>query len=383
MKLQPTLLLILILLLSCRKDKAIDEGPQKMWNFSSSTFGGTLGDAAHDLCYSNGKIFVVGSTASFGNGMTDIYLVVLDTALNVLNDNYIGTTNVEAGTSIFPTTTGAIIAGYTDFYGNRQAYLVNVDVNGDTLWTQHYNFDTQSVAYNVNSDGTNYFITGNSVDASGNNQMLVAKTDNSGNLIWSKTYGGTSVELGTDIEILSSGDLLICGFTNSYGSGDRDLMVMKTNSNGDSLQTLLLGGAGYEQPGYMQKTSSGNFLITGHTASTEPNHNFYFGLIDQNFNVIWQGEKGDMMHDGAEAIIETEDGVVCIGHSTSNSMADSDVMVVDLNYNGSPTGVSYNGNSADEYVYSIIRIGNSYYMAGTTETGGNMDVLLVKMNPGG
>jgi len=311
--------------------------------------------------------------------MTDIYLVVLDTSLNVLNDNYIGTSDIEAGTSIFPTTSGAIISGYTDFYGNRQAYLVNVDINGDTLWTQHYNLDVQSTAYNVNSDGTNYFFTGNALDATGNNQLLLAKTDSNGNLLWSKTYGGPSGELGTDIEILTNGDLLIYAYTNSYGSGDRDLMLLKTNSSGDSLQTLLLGGAGYEQPAYMQKTSAGNFLIAGHTASTEPMHNFYFAMIDENLNVIWQGEKGDMMHDGAEAIIETEDGIICIGHSTSNSMADSDVMVVDITNNGSPERVSYSGIAAEEYVYSLIRIGNSYYMAGSTEQSGNMDVLLVKM----
>ncbi|MFZ5554005.1 MAG: hypothetical protein ACOZCO_12895 [Bacteroidota bacterium] len=373
--------LLPVFFLACRKDSAITPQsiPEKQWQFQSVTVGGLLGDAARGMAYYNNRLFLSGSTASAGNGMTDLYLVIADTSLNILAEKYIGGAADDVGISAYTTTNGVLLSGYTESFGNRQAWLVNVNVNGDTLWTKHYNITSSSVAFNVTADANGFYIVGNSADAYGSTDLLLIRTDLNGDTLWTKNYGGNLSELGTGIEILSNGELIIYAHTYSFGNGDRDLWLLKTNANGDSLQSLFIGGAGYEQPGYMNKTAAGKILISAHYASNEPNHNFYNAMLDENLTILWQYESGGMMHDGSEDIIESDNGFFSIGPSMSQFSTDSDVMVTELKSDGSYNRTFYYDAGADESVFQIIRTGNSFYLSGTKTTGGNQDVLVVKM----
>jgi len=64
-------------------------------------------------------------------------------------------------------------------------------------------------------------------------KLFIIKTNENGLIIWKRTYGsGNSYDFGIDIKELSSGGYIVLGGTNSYGAGNVDIWLIKTDTNG-------------------------------------------------------------------------------------------------------------------------------------------------------
>ena len=49
------------------------------------------------------------------------------------------------------------------------------------------------------------------------------------------TFSGDSLDVGSSVQQTTDGGYIITGRTNSYGNGDADVYLIKTNSIGNSL----------------------------------------------------------------------------------------------------------------------------------------------------
>ena len=64
------------------------------------------------------------------------------------------------------------------------------------------------------------------------NDMWVLKLDPSGNVSWQKTYGGSNVEKAYTIQQTTDGSYIVAGEASSFGSGSRDMWILKLDANG-------------------------------------------------------------------------------------------------------------------------------------------------------
>jgi hypothetical protein len=165
---------------------------------------------------------------------------------------------------------GYIIAGVTSSFGNGgDIYLIRTDGNGDTLWTETYGGTEYEQANSVvqMSDG-GYIITGttNSFGA-GDYDVYVIRTDASGKTIWTKTYGGKAEDRGNSISLTADGGMIITGYTFSYGAGSCDVYLIKTDSDGNIIWTKTFGGADTDQGYSVVQTTDGGYIITGYSNS--------------------------------------------------------------------------------------------------------------------
>jgi hypothetical protein len=180
----------------------------------------------------------MGGTDSFGNGDRDAYLIKTDgNGVEQWNQTF-GGTAYDVGNSVQQTTDGGyIITGRTGSYGpgDKDVYLIKTDGNGDSLWTKTFGGSAFDLGTSVKqtSDGGYIISGGTNSFGNGERDVYLIKTDGNGTELWNKTFGGSSVDIANSLQLTSDGGYIIIGFTEYPGNGDRDLLLIKTNGNGN------------------------------------------------------------------------------------------------------------------------------------------------------
>ena len=75
--------------------------------------------------------------------------------------------------------------------------------------------------------------------------VYLIKTDANGDTIWTRTYGGGDWDYSHVVEQTTDGGYIVVGYTKSFGAGDYDVYLIKTDANGDTLWIRTYGGGRY------------------------------------------------------------------------------------------------------------------------------------------
>ena len=86
----------------------------------------------------------------------------------------------------------------------------------------------------IQTSDEGYIIAGETTSFGNGYDIYLVKTDANGNTLWSKTYGGTGMEYFSSLQKTSDGGYVIAGYTNSFGEGNNDMYIIKTDSQGNS-----------------------------------------------------------------------------------------------------------------------------------------------------
>jgi len=247
-----------------------DSSGDSLW---TRTYGGSSGDYGYSVQQtSDGGYIIAGLTYSFGAGGSDVYLLKTDSAGDTLWTRTYGGSDYDYGQSVKQTSDGGyIIAGVTGSFGagGYDVWLLKTDSAGDTLWTDTFGGSNDDYGYSVQqtSDG-GYVIAGRTESfGAGGYDVYLLKTDSSGDSLWTRTYGGSENDNGYSVQETSDGGYVIAGVTGSFGAGNSDVWLLKTDSAGDTLWTRTYGGSDSDDGYSVQRTSDGGYIIAGETYS--------------------------------------------------------------------------------------------------------------------
>ena len=95
----------------------------------------------------------------------------------------------------------------------------------------------------------------------------LVRVDQAGNELWNKTYGGTGDDIFWKLVQTSDGGYAMAGYTDSYGAGDYDYWLVKTDSSGNELWNKTYGGPAYDEARGLVQTSDGGYALSGRTYS--------------------------------------------------------------------------------------------------------------------
>jgi len=157
-----------------------------------------------------------------------------------------GGTNYDKAYSVKQTYDGGyIVAGYTASFGagGFDIFLIKTDASGNVQWAKTYGGTSDDVAFSVQqtSDG-GYIVAGAAASFGVGVDIFLIKTDANGNVQWAKTYGGTSTDLAESVRQTSDGGYIVAGHTYSFGAGGRDIFLIKTDANGNIIWAKTYGG---------------------------------------------------------------------------------------------------------------------------------------------
>ncbi|MBN2378853.1 T9SS type A sorting domain-containing protein [candidate division WOR-3 bacterium] len=235
----------------------------------SKTYGGQMQDCGHTATTAQGGYMVSGYIdGPIGWAKGDLWILKIDEEGDTLWTKRYGGVGEEYGISIkrnWKTGDGYILCGSTASFGagGKDAWLLKLDENGDTLWTATFGGAAEDNAYGVNfaHDG-GYVLTGY-VDGSGSwtpGNVWIIKTDNMGVEEWRKTYSQTGENFGIGISPTTDGGYALTGLI-ALNSGD--LFFLKTDGDGEETWRLVCGGMTDDNALSMCLTSDGGYLAAG------------------------------------------------------------------------------------------------------------------------
>jgi hypothetical protein len=244
----------------------------------SKEYGGAIGlsDKGYSVREtSDGGFIVTGTTETYGMGGDDVYVLKVGSTGTVQWTTTIGsagTTSVmDAGREIQETNDGGyIVVGYTSAIDINfsEVYLIKLNSLGIVQWKKTYGGGSYDIGYTVQQTSDNGYIIGATTNSygAGNWDAMLIKTDANGTLQWTKTYGKSGEDRAQCARQTADGGYILCGRSSSFGAGSFDLVLYKTDANGALLWTKGYGGAGDDQGFYVREIGS-SFVFCGYTVS--------------------------------------------------------------------------------------------------------------------
>jgi len=175
------------------------------------------------------------------------------------------------------------------------------------------------------------------VDIASNNgsyDFWVVKINASGILEWEKSYGGSEIDSARDVVLAEDGNYVIIGDTRSsdidisQNSGSADLWMIKISPNGTLIWEKTIGGGSFDVGRSITKTQDNGFLIAGSSRSQDGDLTMNNGQndawvikVNSTGGIVWQQTIGGSNIDFAYGVAELNDKkVVLVGESSSDDL---------------------------------------------------------------
>jgi len=279
-----------------------------------------------------------------GYVLSDVWLLWISEDGDSLGSVTYGGPSSDQGLCIIPN----IDQGYTvsatygtGFTMGDQVWLMKLDLAGDTVWTRKYGGQSQDYGEEViqTSDG-GYIIAGRSYTTAvpEASDAWAIKTNANGDTTWTRKYGGNDEDNFNCVAETDDG-YVFAGITRSFGPGIYAVYAVRTDDKGDTLWTRTYGGTGVNLCFDIDETDEGNFVLSGYTNSFGSSNDTYLLEIDPAGNLIWEASYG---HPEANEIIygcqaTSDGGFIATGRTTYYSAYKEEVIVLKLGPPGSGT----------------------------------------------
>jgi hypothetical protein len=293
-----------------------------------------------------------------------------------------GGSGVDVANSVAQTRdSGFIVTGYTTSRGagHKDVYLLKTNVLGDTEWSRVYGGANDDIGWSVAQtyDG-GYIIAGETYSfGAGQNDVYLIRTDASGDTQWTRTYGYSFFDAGYSVRQTLDSGFIVAGYT--FGNNLYDVYLLKTNSQGDTLWTATFGDVNNDMGYCVRQTPDQAYIVTGYHSPDQNHSDIYLVRFDATGHEVWARSCLASAHSAGYAVMQTPDGYIVAGFS--GALTAEDMQLVKTDTGGeNPQNFSFGGPGTElAYDARLLPDGGCIIVGTTSSFGsGSNDVYLVR-----
>lgn len=259
----------------------------------------------------------------------DYHLLKLDQQGNQVWEKYFGGTRHDYLTSSIATQEGGFAILGTSFsnqsgdkkennLGGSDVWLIRLSENGEELWQKTLGTKSNDEASAiVQSTDQGFFVAGNINDNRklfGSKDVFVSKLDKDGKLIQTTILGGKSLDEVTDMIPTSDGGAAVLIYSTSGKSENLNNSETQNSSHNNNSQSLTS-----QNENVRAELTSLVKTFVGKSEDGFGNGDYWVIKLDKNSHVEWQKTYGGSGDDRPKTIVNTENGYLIAGESTSPS----------------------------------------------------------------
>jgi hypothetical protein len=352
-----------------------------IWN---KLFGGEAYDESNAVVYTETDEFIVaGYTQSYGLGRWgNAFMFKADANGDSVWTRNFGWDGNDVFADLVESSDGKFVAtGLTDTENNfENIYLVKVDIDGNLQWEKNFGGPEKEVALSLtNADDGGLVITGVTKSFSvGEEDLFIFKTNVDGDSLWFKSYGTTGNDGGYGISKTSDGGYIISGIYNWS-----DLWLLKINAVGDTVWTKVFGGTNYDEGISVIETEDKGFIISGSTSSFGAGElDAYVVKTDSLGNFEWQKTYGGTGYDEGRRILKRDNGYLVMGNTDSGVSGEFNYFIIWTNETGDTVQTRTYGDAGEDRCFDLINVGADYFLIAGSDfndaTLGDAALLLIE-----
>lgn len=298
--------------------------PQMAW---WRTFGDIEDDGANAVCQtSDGGYVLAGKYHPAGEANPDAYLLKVDAEGQEVWSQAFGDLYESWALCVIETDDGGVVATIFDDYS---LVLRKLRDDGYPLWAR----DLGAVSANENcnevgqTDDGGFVVYGHD-----GGQVQIIKTSSDGLEVWRRQYGGEGNEAAYAGLQTADGGYLIAGLSSSYGTGnEQDLYLVKTMSNGTEEWFRSYGEGDHAEIAHdVDQAADGGYILVGtSTPIGSGTSDLVLMKTDADGETEWEVVMGGPFDDVCLQAIRTFDnGYVVAGFTEGLHNDPTDIMLI-------------------------------------------------------
>ena len=345
----------------------------------TQTYGGSDDDIGNDVVEaSDGSFYIIGYSksndgdATVNMGQHDNWLIKTDSYGKLIWEKSYGFKGHDHAYSIIKTNDGGLFFnGFFDFtasggqgdsarHGVGEFWCHKVNINGDIVWRKYFGGTNNDRSYDaVETEDGGFIIVGTSESQDvqisnpfGSYDMWIVRLSSAGDLLWEKSFGGSSIDEAVAIIKNQDNNFTILGNTNSkniegiVSKGINDFILLKINSSGNIISKICHGSSKFDYAKDIIQTEDGSQFVIGYSRSSNDLNNFSLknnavflsqtqpnGIIQKTWQIAGDGE------DLGYSVSQIKNGsIVLVGTTESNDgdfmskvSNDKDIFIAILN----------------------------------------------------
>lgn len=299
------------------------------------TFGSNNTDYPGSIALSNDGGYVI--TGTVGSCNRDVVCTNPDDSLWIIKLNSSGilqwqkTYGNNYGDYIQNTADGGyVIAGKTNVNsGDCDAVVLKIDSNGNQQWLKIFGGDHQQEVLSIMQTNEGEYLVAFKDTQISSFDTTILKLATNGDLIWQKNIGSILGDRIYDMQIAADGNYILVGDIYNIDDGFHgglDAFLIKTTPDGEMLWQKSYGGTSTDLIKSVVALPDGGFAASGFTQSNNsgdvsgphPNYDAWFFRVDAAGNLLWQKYVGAMGTDVFKDVKQTtDDGFLALGFTSS------------------------------------------------------------------